>query len=42
MLDLLSEPDMFGFRWESSAQRKGFLYPNLLDLYGNTMNVSHL
>lgn len=39
LLDLLSEPDQFGFRWESSALRKGFQYPDLTSLYGNTMNV---
>ena len=42
LLDLLNEPDQFGLHWESPSERKGFRYPSLLELYGNTMNASAL
>ena len=40
LLDLFSEPDIFGMLWEANSQYRGTVYPPLPDLYGPTMNVS--
>jgi hypothetical protein len=42
MLDLISEPDIFGLQWTAVANRNGFQYPAIQDLYGPTMQVSPL
>lgn len=39
LLDLFSEPDIFGIKWDALTQYNGALYPALPDLYGPTMNV---
>ncbi|CAK0782947.1 hypothetical protein CVIRNUC_006142 [Coccomyxa viridis] len=36
MLDLISEPDIFGLQWEANVRRYGFLYPAYPDLLGPT------
>lgn len=40
LLDLFSEPDIFGIKWDALNQYNNILYPALPDLYGPTMNVS--
>lgn len=40
LLELFSEPDIFGFQWASTNVYNGVTYPALPDLYGPTMNVS--
>lgn len=40
MLDLISEPDIFGLQWEANVRRYGFLYPAYPDLLGPTAQVS--
>ena len=42
LLDLFSEPDIFGIKWDALTQYNGALYPALPDLYGPTMNVRAL
>lgn len=42
LLDLFSEPDIFGIKWDALTQYNGALYPALPDLYGPTMNVRHI
>ena len=39
VLDLFSEPDIFGIKWDALTQYNGAIYPALPDLYGPTMNV---
>ena len=39
LLELFSEPDIFGFQWASTSVYNGVTYPALPDLYGPTMNV---
>ncbi|CAL8466352.1 g5888 [Coccomyxa elongata] len=39
LLDLISEPDIFGLEWASTTSRREFEYPPLPDLYGPTMQV---
>ena len=39
LLELFSEPDIFGFQWASTNLYNGVIYPSLPDLYGPTMNV---
>ena len=39
LLDLFSEPDIFGIKWDALTQYNGAIYPALPDLYGPTMNV---
>ncbi|KAK9918033.1 hypothetical protein WJX75_000696 [Coccomyxa subellipsoidea] len=39
MLDLISEPDIFGLQWTAVANRNGFQYPAIQDLYGPTMQA---
>ena len=39
LLELFSEPDIFGFQWASTNVYNGVTYPALPDLYGPTMNV---
>ena len=39
MLDLISEPDIFGIQWEAKSRRYGFLYPAYPDLLGPTAQV---
>ena len=39
MLDLISEPDIFGIQWEAKFRRYGFLYPAYPDLLGPTAQV---
>ena len=41
LLELFSEPDIFGFQWASTNVYNGVIYPALPDLYGPTMNVRH-
>ena len=40
LLDLWTEPDIFGIKWDALTQYNGAVYPALPDLYGPTMNVS--
>ncbi len=40
LLDLFSEPDIFGIKWDALNAYNNILYPALPDLYGPTMNVS--
>ena len=42
LLDLFSEPDIFGILWEATSHFRGINYPPLPDLYAPTMNVSWL
>ena len=39
MLDLISEPAIFGIQWEAKSRRYGFLYPAYPDLLGPTAQV---
>lgn len=39
LLDLFTEPDIFGIKWDALNLYNGVLYPALPDLYGPTMNV---
>lgn len=41
LLDLFTEPDIFGIKWDALNQYNGVLYPALPDLYGPTMNVRY-
>ena len=41
LLELFSEPDIFGFQWASTNVYNGVIYPALPDLYGPTMNVRY-
>ena len=41
LLELFSEPDVFGFQWASTNVYNGVIYPALPDLYGPTMNVRY-
>lgn len=40
MLDLFSQPDIFGILWDADSNYNGITYPPLPDLYAPTMNVS--
>ena len=39
LLDLWTEPDIFGIKWDALTQYNGAVYPALPDLYGPTMNA---
>ena len=39
LVELFSEPDIFGFQWAATNVYNGVTYPALPDLYGPTMNV---
>lgn len=39
LLDLFTEPDIFGIKWDALNQYNGIVYSALPDLYGPTMNV---
>ncbi len=42
MLDLFSEPDIFGILWDAESRHNGMTYPPLPDIYAPAMNVSPL
>lgn len=39
LLELFSEPDIFGFQWAATNVYNGITYPALPDIYGPTMHV---